>query len=478
MIRRLDRISLSAFAGIALAAMIPAALRADDWPQWRGPLRDGVWREKGILREFPKDGLKVAWRVPIGPGYCGPCVAAGKLYVMDRIPDPAIAAAMKNPPTQKADAKQAAKNEKAAPKPRFPNGLPGKERVLCVDTITGKTIWQHEYDCPYKINYPEGPRATPIFDSGKLYTLGAMGDLICFDSATGKVHWTRNFGLSFKTKPPVWGWSSHPLIDGKLLYCLVGGDDSAVVAFDKDTGADVWKSQTVKEVGYSPPMLYTAGGVPQLVVWMDSAVQSLDPKTGKLLWSQPHPEDGTPARPVVTIIAPTRINDLLFISEFYKGSMMLKLASDKPGSEVVWRSKGGEPMRPGDLNSIMTTPYVKDGYLYGVCGQGELRCIEAATGKKLWETLAATGGKKALFAHTFIVPNGDRCFLFNDHGEMILATLTPKGYTELGRSKLLEPTFETRGRIVVWCHPAFAEKSAFIRNDKELIRVQLADDKS
>jgi outer membrane protein assembly factor BamB len=124
----------------------------------------------------------------------------------------------------------------------------------------------------------------------------------------------------------------------------------------------------------------------------------------------------------------------------------------------------------------MATPVLKDGHVYGVCANGELRCCVVATGEQLWETYAATGGKKTDCGTAFIVPQGDRYVIFNDLGELILANLSPKGYTEIDRARIVEPVESSRGRIVVWCHPAFADRRVFVRNSKELVCVSMAQD--
>jgi len=148
--------------GLMLA--LPIALRADDWPQWLGPQRDSIWRETGIVKALPKDGLPVVWRKPVAQGYSGPAVAAGRVYVTDWVVD-----------------KEAKKPESGFPR----NKLAGTERVHCFDEKTGETLWTHTYDCPYSVSYPGGPRTTPTVKDGKVYTLGTMGDLLCLDAAKG-----------------------------------------------------------------------------------------------------------------------------------------------------------------------------------------------------------------------------------------------------------------------------------------------------
>jgi outer membrane protein assembly factor BamB len=439
---------------LAVWVLTSSAGRALDWPQWLGPERDGVWRETGLVTKFPAGGPKVLWRRPIGTGYSGPAVAGGRVYVMDR----------KRP-------------KDAGGKPVRPTraGIPGKERTLCLSASDGKLLWKDEYDCPYTISYPAGPRTTPLVRGGRVYTLGAMGHLRCLDADTGKPRWSRQLTKDYRLdSPPVWGFAAHPLLDGDLLYCLVGGKGSAVVAFHKDTGREVWKALTTEEVCYSPPMIYEAGGKRQLIIWLSESVNSLDPATGHVYWTLPYPASGEPRRPAVNIVTVRRLGDLLFLSTYYHGPMMLKLAADKPAATVLWRGKSDNAERPDGLHILMAPPVLKDGHVYGIGNRGELRCLRADTGRQLWQTYAATGGKKADCATAFLVPQGDRFVIFNDQGDLILATLTPKGYQEIDRAHILDPVQRAYGRIVVWCHPAFARRCVFARNDKEMVCLSLA----
>lgn len=436
---------------LALALALTATTFADDWPQWLGPRRDGVWRETDILDKFPPGGPKVQWRAEIGPGYTGPAVAGGRVYVMDHQGDPL--------PKGKEFVK---------------GGLAGRERILCLDAADGKLLWKHEYDCTYKIAYPQGPRTTPVVHQGKVYTLGAMGDLLCLDALSGKVFWSKNFPADYKAKPQIWGWASHPLVDGDKLFCLVGGEGSAVVAFHKDTGKELWKALTVEEVGYAPPIITEAGGKRQLIAWHTEAVNALDPETGKLYWSEKHPADVPPERPGISTATPLRYGDMLFFTTPHHGALMLKLAADRPAATVVWRGKSNNLAKPDGLHALMGTPAIHDGHVYGICTFGELRCLKTETGERVWETYEATEGKKAMSATAFLVRQGERFFIFNDKGYLIIAQLTPKGYKEIDRAKLLEPTLYSRGREVVWSHPAFANRCVFARNGKEIICVALS----
>lgn len=433
--------------GIFLATAISAV--ADDWPQWLGPHRDAVWRETGILESFPAGVPAARWRTPIGGGFSGPAVAQGGVYVMDRQLSPGTA----NPANPFDRAK-----------------IPGTERVLCLRETDGAILWKHEYECPYDLSYPAGPRTTPVVDGGKVYTLGATGKLFGLDAKTGHVIWARDFKKDFGVETPVWGFAANPLVDGRKVICLVGGAGTTVVAFDKETGAELWRALTAKEPGYCPPMIYEFGGKRQLIVWHPESVNALDPDTGKIVWTYPI----TPVRSGMTIPSPRQSGDRLFLTSFYNGSLMLRLDADQP--PLVWQSKKISEKDTDGLHSVMSTPFLEDGYIYGTCSYGQLRCLKADTGERVWETLAATthDGKEIRWGNAFIIKNGARFFLFNEKGDLIIARLTPKGYDEVSRTHLLEPTNEEPGRAVVWSHPAFADRCVFARNDKEIICVSLA----
>lgn len=440
--------------GLSLA-VLPSLAKADDWPQWLGPQRDGVWRETGILDKFPSGGPKILWRAPLGGGYSGPAVTGGKVFMTDRV----LASGSSDPadPFKKTSSR-------------------GQERVLCLDEKTGKVLWTHAYDCTYQISYPCGPRATPVVHDGKVYTLGAMGDLLCLNAATGEPIWSKNFPRDYGARPPVWGFAAHPLLDGDKLICLVGGKDSVAVAFDKDTGKEKWRALSLEnsELGYCPPVIFKAGGVRQLIIWHPEAVNSLDPETGKVFWSQPFASKAN-----MSITTPRLAGDLLFVSSFYNGSMVVKLAADKPEATLVWKSssRGEFPKQTDGLHTVMSSAYVRDGYVYGVCSYGELRCLKLEDGKRVWMDLRATGSEKEpteRWANAFLTPNGDRWFLFNEKGDLIIAKLTPQGYEEIDRAHVLEPTGKALQRRIVWSHPAFADKCMFVRNDKEIVCVSLA----
>jgi outer membrane protein assembly factor BamB len=432
---------------VASVTLVALAVRADDWPQWLGPKRDSVWRETGILLKFPAEGPVIRWRTPIGAGYSGPAVAGGRVYVMDRRLAPGVG----NPDNP------------------FTKALvPGTERALCLDEATGRVLWTHEYDAPYTISYAAGPRATPTVGDGQVFTLGAEGNLFCLDAATGQVVWSRDFKKDFGAKTPEWGFAGHPLLDGNRLICLVGGAGSVAVAFDKDTGRELWRALSAKEPGYGPPTLIEHRGRRLLIVWHPAAVNALEPETGRVIWSVPFE-----SRFGLTAPTPRLAGDILFVTAFYNGSLALRLGAEQP--EVLWRTTKASEKDTTHLHSIIATPFLEDGHIYGVCSYGQLRCLKLETGGRVWETLAATTPEKETrWANAFLVKHADHFFLFNERGHLITARLTPQGYEEISRTKLLEATNRDPGRLVVWSHPAFANRSVYARNDQEIVCASLA----
>jgi outer membrane protein assembly factor BamB len=427
-----------------------ASARGADWPQWLGESRDSIWTETGIMEKFPTQGPPIRWRAKIGSGYAGPVVAKGRVYVMDRV----------------------LAQEASKPSDPFQRGsITGGERVLCLNEADGKILWQHQYDCAYTVSYPAGPRVAPLVSDGKVFTLGAEGSLYCLDAESGKPLWSHDFKKELGLKTPMWGFAGHPLLDGKKLICLAGGAGSTLIAFDRNTGKELWRSITTEEPGYSSPILCTAGGKKQVILWQPEGVDSVDPETGHVYWSVPFK-----SRSGLTVSTPRFSGDSLFCTSFYNGSIMLHLDPTKPAAETAWRTLKGNEKDTTHLNSIICTPFFDRGYIYGVCSYGQLRCLKAETGERVWETFqATTAGEPVRWANAFIIKNGTRFFLFNEGGDLIIANLSPKGYEEISRAHLLAPANTDPGRAVVWSHPAFANRCVYARNDNEIVCANLAE---
>ena len=421
---------------LAAAALVASASAlGEDWPQWRGPGRDGVWRETGIVEKFAGKELTAKWRVPIGSGYCGPTIAAGRVYVMDRVVTPT-----------------------------------STERVHCFDEQTGAKIWSFEYDCPYgRIGYPAGPRASVSIDGGKAYALGSTGRLHCFDAAKGGLLWQKDLDQQFHIQMPIWGISASPLIFENLIVLHIGGESACIVALNKDTGAEAWRALNDR-AQYSAPILVQQAGEPVVICWTGDSVAGLAARTGKTLWRY----EWKPRNMPIGVATPIVEGDRVFFTSFYDGSLMLRLLPDKPEVEKVWQIAGRNEQNTLALHSIIATPVFENGFIYGTDSYGELRCLDAKTGDRLWENLTAV--PKARWSTIHFVKNGDRYFLFNERGELIIARLSPQGYEEISRAKLLEPTTEQlrQREGVCWSHPGFANKHIFARNDKELVCASLA----
>ncbi|PYK02380.1 MAG: hypothetical protein DME23_01700 [Verrucomicrobia bacterium] len=239
-----------------LTLLLSVATRAADWPQFRGPNRDGAWNETGLLKTFPVEGLKVRWRKPVGWGWSSPIVARGRVFLFDaQLLKPAA-----------------------------------RERVLCFEETTGKPLWTFACDAAY----PEwvfvpgqgaGPTATPIVEAGKVYTVGVCGQVHCLNARTGALLWERNLNKDYQVGEM--SCRASPLIDGNLLILFVGGKPGAcVIALDKKTGKEVWKALD-EPVSNSSPLVVVAGGKRQLIVWTDESVTSLAPMTGRTYWREP-----------------------------------------------------------------------------------------------------------------------------------------------------------------------------------------------
>ena len=416
---------------------------AADWPQWLGPNRASVWQEDGIVERFP-EGLKAKWRTPVGLGYSGPAVANGKVYVMD----------------------YELKSGKIENSPGARGKLEGQERVVCFDAESGELVWKHAYDRPYELSYPSGPRCTPTVNEGRVYALGGHGDLTCLDAATGDVVWKKDLVKEYDAPTPIWGFAAHPLVDGDLLYCVVGGEGSVAVAFDKNSGKEVWRALTAAEQGYCPPTMIEHAGVKQLIIWHPESLNGLNPLTGEVYWSV----DLKPAYSM-SVTAPRKVGSHLFASAIGGIGALIRLDDDKPAAEIEWRGQSKDA-----VYCCNSTPQIIDGIIYGNdCQVGSLMAVRLDNAERLWETFVPTSGGERRASHgtAFIVRHQDRFFLFSETGDLILANLSKEGYQEISRVHILDPTNECFGRDVVWSHPAFANRSVYARNDKELVCVSL-----
>jgi outer membrane protein assembly factor BamB len=411
-----------------LALALVATARGEDWPQWRGLARDGAIHEQGLLEKFPAEGLKIRWTAPAGWGFSSPVVAQGRVYLHD--------------------------SELNAPK--------AIERLRCFDEKTGQVLWTHAYD----VTYPDwafdptqevGPVATPIVAGGKVYAVGRLCHLFCLDARTGEVLWQKNLEQDYQAAFAP-GMPS-PLVEGDLLILFIGGKpDACVVALNKDTGQEAWKSLDEK-LTPSSPIVVDAGGKRQLIVWTQESVTSLDPASGKTWWRQPLATSNEYA-------VSTAVFDQ---GRLLIGGLMLQMDADQPAASVLW-PKSSAPARR--IFSHTSTALIAGDYLYTAKSSGELICVAATTGKQVWSTDKVTDIKGGASIH--LTPCGDFVLLYTDRGELIRAKLTDKGYEELSRTSVLKPTFPFSGRNVAWPPPAYANGHIFARSGKEIVCASLA----
>ncbi len=431
---------------VLLLLALSAPVVADEWPQWRGPQRDGVWRESGLPSGLTDREVAIRWRVPAALGYAGPAVAGGKVYLFEYEQS---AGEIENRPNARAK-------------------LEGQERLRCLDARSGDELWKYEYPRTYEISYPSGPRCTPTVDSDRVYVLGAEGDLTCVSTGDGSVVWSKSFSTDYGAKTPIWGHSAHPLVDGDNLYCVVGGEGSIAVAFDKMTGQEKWRALSANEPGYCPPTMMTIAGEQQLIIFYPRAIAGMNPATGEELWSVPiEPSYG------MSIAQPLLADDRLFISG-YNASVCFGLPSPGKEPEIFW---AGKPKT--SISSSNVSPIYDGELIYGVdANDSALVAVDPASGQRLWQTKTPTVGEGSRGRHgtVFLVRQGetDRYWLFSEKGDLILAKLGRAGYEELGRQNILSTTSGAFGRTVVWSHPAFADRAVFARNDKEIVCVDLA----
>ena len=425
---------LLSISAVTLGLLIGSVIPAEDWPQWRGPTRDGVWTETGIIDQFAGDEVKIRWRVPVGAGYSGPTVAEGRVFLTDRVAEP----------------KQI-------------------ERIHCFDEKTGKTLWTVDYPADYEIGYKAGPRAAVTIDQGRAYSLGAMGHFYCLDAASGNVLWKHDLQQAYQIVMPIWGIAAAPLIVDDVVILQVGGKEACIVGFDKKTGQQRWTALT-ERAGYSSPVLVTQAGKAVVICWTGDSVSGIDPASGKVYWRYEFP----PSRMPIGIATPVVHQGEVFVTSFYDGSLMLKLDQQKTAVSKIWRLVGPDEQNTQGLHSIISTPVRLGDHLYGVDSYGELRCLEAASGKRIWEDQTATPRSRWSTIH--FVRNGKKIWMFNERGELIISELSPQGFKEISRASLITPTLEQLRRRdgVCWSHPAYANRHVFARNDKELVSGSLA----
>ena len=418
-----------------IVILLTSIASADDWPQWRGMHRDAVLSTAEQIKSFPQT-LTPKWSVAIGSGYSGPTVADGRVYVTDR----------------------------------GPNDIDTEvERILCFDAETGDQVWSHQYESKYTVGYRAGPRAAVTVQDGRAYAVGAMGHFHCLDAVTGKVIWQRDLESDYDIRMPIWGITASPLLYQDLVIQIVGGKgDACVVGFDAATGKERWRALD-ERAGYSAPITITQGDQDIIVCWTGESVSGLSPSDGTVLWAVPM----LPRKMPIGVPTPIVQDDLIFVSSFYDGSMLIQFDKLKPTAKKLWHRVGRDEKNTDALHCMISNPVFRGDHIYGTDSYGEFRCLDIKTGDRVWEDLTVV--KRNRWGTVYIIQNGNREIMQNENGELLFASLSPQGIEIHSRVKFIQPTRKQLNRRggVVWAHPAIANGHLYARTDDTLVCIPL-----
>lgn len=396
--------------GPLLSALLSLSGAAADWPQWRGPERNGISKETGLLKEWPKEGPKLLWQVKeIGDGYSTPAVVGERLFLISN------------------------------------QGI-DNEYVHALSTTDGKEIWKVTIG---KVGPNQGPqypgsRSTPTVDGDVLYALGSDGDLVCLNTSDGKEQWRKDLRKDFGGKPGKWAYAESPLIDGDALVVAPGGSKATIVALHKKSGDVIWESAIPEgdEAAYASAMIVEAGGVKQYVEFLGKGLVGVEAKTGKPLWRYEKTAQGSPAN----IPTPLVQNEFVYSAAGRSGGglVQLKVAGTTVEADEIYFT----PKLPTAIGGAV----VLEGVLYGTNSQG-LVCADLKTGDIKWQ-------ERGVGAGSVCYADG-RLYVHGENGEMALVEATPEAYREKGRFMPPEPPKKGPGKA--WAYPAVANGKLYVR---------------
>jgi outer membrane protein assembly factor BamB len=398
--------------GLVLSLTAAVSNRAaEDWPQWRGPNRDGRSAEHGLLKAWPKEGPRLAWRATgAGDGYSSFATSNGRLYTLG------------------------ARGE--------------REYVIAFDAATGKQVWATPHGRRFGNDRGDGPRGTPTIEGDRVYAFGASGDLSVLEAATGKVIWTENVLQKFGGSNIQWGLSESPLVLSDRILINAGGRGASVVALRKTDGSLIWKSQN-DEPGYSSAVIHQGQGIREAIFFTGQRAMGLDVNDGRLLWSYDRVANGTAniATPIV------RENRVFLSSDYGTGAALLELVPSGNGitaKEIYFTNE----MRNHHASSILLGDY-----LYGF-SSAILTAMQFDTGKVAWRDRSVGKGSLA-FAD-------DRLYIYSEGGVVGLVEPTPQGYREHGRFSI------SAGRLPTWSHPIVSGGKLFLRDQDTIYAYDVA----
>ena len=409
-------------SAIVLHLLLTISAYAADWPQWLGPNRNGISNETDL--HWPATGPEVRWRIPLGQGFSGISNADGRIFTM------------------------------------FAQGE--DEYAICLDTETGSEIWRYRTGPYYQESQGgDGPRSTPTVDDSTVYILGATGRLSAHRAASGTLIWERDLSKEFNSEVPKWGFSTSPLVEGDLLLVEVGGTDrnfvidmvvdyepeATAVALDKDTGETIWTALNEK-MSYSSPIAFTAAGERQIAYFTAYSLTGLSPIDGKVLWRHPWKTRWDVSASTPIYIAPDRI----FISTGDdSGGAVFEIEKNSDGlsAKQIWQNK--------KMKNHFGTSILYEGHLYGF-DNSILKCLDAASGEEQWKTRGYAKG-------TLIIADG-HLIVLGEGGELGLIEATPTAFIEKTKVQILN------GRC--WTVPSIAEGRIYIRNESEMVSLEVA----
>lgn len=384
--------------------------RADDWPQWRGPSRDGISKETGLAKHWPEQGPPLLWKVEhLGSGYSTPAVVGERLYL------------------QSDDSE--------------------REFVKCLATSDGSQIWSTPLGKVAPNQGPQypGTRSTPTVDGKLLYALGSDGDLACVETETGVIRWQRNLRSDFGGKPGKWAYSESPLIDGDALICAPGGSKATMVALNKNTGDLIWKCEIPggEEAAYASAIVHEIQGIRQYIQFLQNGLVGVEAKNGKFLWRYDKTAQSSPAN----IPTPIAHGSHVYSASARGGGGLIELEFNDDGVDV--RPIYSGPKLPTSIGGAVRVGE----HLYGTTGQA-LLCVEFLTGEILWEERSVAPGSLC-FADGHL-------YIHGENGDIGLVKATPDGYQEKGR---FTPAGQPdRGRGRAWTYPVIANGRLYIRD--------------
>lgn len=396
---------------LALLVVVRAVAAEFDWPQWRGPNRDGVSSETGLLQQWPKQGPPLAWKARgLGGGFSGVSVAEGRIYTMGDATDASFVYALKE--------------------------------------TDGQQLWAAKVGRTGGGDGHPGPRCTPTVDGNLVFALGQFGDLVCLEAATGRERWRKNLASDFAGKMMSdWGYSESPLVDGNQLICTPGGAEGTLVALNKETGAELWRTKDLRDrAAYTSIITASIGGQRQFIQLTDASVFGVAPD-GKLLWRAPRRGN------VAVVPTPVFYDSSVFVTSGYGvGCNMFRVnaaggqfkAAQVYANKVMVNHHGGV-VRLGE-------------HLYGYSDGKGWVCQEFKTGNMIWS-------EKSKLGKGSIAAADGRLYLRNeDNGVVVLLEASPQAYKECGR--LEQPG---RSDLRSWPHPVIANGKLYLRDQDVLL---------